>query len=190
MSDEERTPPTRIRITGLQEAQIEDLERFEYEAANELGEFGIERPPRDQRAIARLTRTHDVYVAEADDEPAGYLAWRDDAPGVAVLDALVVGVAHRRFGIATRLLRELGERARKAGLGEVVTGVHPKASAAAAFLAVSGFTPLAGAGELPPKLAGWSETHAEEQAASGDAQHWRKVQKLGVTEIPGIPSPD
>ncbi|MBI4956292.1 MAG: GNAT family N-acetyltransferase [Myxococcales bacterium] len=190
MSDEERTPPTRIRVTGLQEAQIQDLERFGYDAANEAVLVGIERPPRRGAEIARLARTHDVVVAEADHDPAGYLAWRDEEPGVAVLDTLLVGTEYRRFGIGTRLARELGEHARKAGIEDCVAWVHPKATWAAAFLTVLGFAPLASVKSAPSaKLERWRELHAAEIAAGPDQLWWRHTARLGVTELPGVPLP-
>ena len=93
MTDEERTPPEKIRITGLQEAQLLDLQAIEARCAAMFYEVGLtdqQVTPRTDIEIARLTRNHDLMVAEADDRTAGYLAWADEAPGVAYLPILLM----------------------------------------------------------------------------------------------------
>src|SRR5262245_51838660 len=134
--DAPRIPPKKIRVTGLQEAQLSALATIDEACARMFLDIGIEAPrtmPRSEGEIARLARTHDVMVAEADHEPAGYLVWADEEPGVAWLPILIVAPSYQRFGIATRLLRELGEKAGSLGIDTVVTPVWSRAPWALAF---------------------------------------------------------
>ncbi|WP_437971586.1 GNAT family N-acetyltransferase [Sorangium sp. So ce260] len=161
---DERTAPKRIRVTGLQEAQLPALVAAEQACTaryQEIGADAAEVPARALPDIIALTRQHDVRVAEADDEVAGYLAWRDEAPGVAYLEQLVVHPDHQRRGIATRLLAELVERARELGMEQIVLRSREKASWAQAFCRKTGFAPLGD--DAPAKVRAWRS----EQEASG-----------------------
>ncbi len=187
---DERKPPERVRVTGLQEAQLQDLVAIEGRLAeHQVGE-GV---PQDQLVvrsevqIASLRRQHDVYVAEADHEPAGYLAWRDEAPGVAVLAVLVVDPELMRYGVGTRLLRELGEKAARAGIGHVVRVAGGKDKNEAAFLASRGFMPE-DAGQLPEKVTEWRAGAGAEAVGADEKLWWAKVDGLGL--IPGLPRPE
>jgi amino-acid N-acetyltransferase len=185
---EPRTPPLKIRVTKLQEAQVRALVRIEEACAAEVAAGGIEPPaPRSEIEIVRLTRTHDVLVAEADDEVAGYLAWADQAPGVAFVDALVVDGELRHFGVATRLLRELGQSVRQHGIEHVVARAPARSASSVAFLAARGFLPLDRAGRLPDKLGDWAERNAADAAAEGEQLWWRESKGLGL--VPGLPEP-
>ncbi|WP_437960778.1 GNAT family N-acetyltransferase [Sorangium sp. So ce119] len=161
---DDRTAPKRIRVTGLQEAQLPTLVALEQACKAMYHESGFDAadvPARTLAEIIALTRRHDVRVAEADDEVAGYLAWRDEAPGVAYLEELAVHPDHQRRGIATRLLAELLERAREVGMEQVVLRSREKASWAQAFFRKAGFAPLGD--EAPEKVRAWRG----EQEASG-----------------------
>ncbi|AUX42923.1 amino-acid acetyltransferase [Sorangium cellulosum] len=161
---DERTAPQRIRVTGLQEAQLPALVALEqactamYHAA---GFDAAEVPARALPELIALTRRHDVRVAEADDEVAGYMAWRDEPPGVAYLEELSVHPDHQRRGIATRLLEELRERARELGMQQIVLRTRVKASWAQDFYRRAGFVPLGP--DAPAKVRAWRS----EREASG-----------------------
>jgi amino-acid N-acetyltransferase len=186
MANEERTPPAKIRVTGLQEAQLVDLRRIDEQVAARHYEVGItpeQLSPRSDVTLAQLPRQNDVMVAEADHDVAGFLVWADQAPGVAYLSTLAVGADFQRFGVATRLLRELGEKTQQHGIEYVATQCWERASWALSFLAVRGFSPLEPSG-LPDKVARWHEQHPAEP---GQTLWWRKTEDLGL--IPGLPKP-
>ncbi|MBI4703800.1 MAG: GNAT family N-acetyltransferase [Deltaproteobacteria bacterium] len=189
MPEQDHEPPKRIRVTGLQEAQLPALVRIEQVCAAMYAEAGVEIAPRDDAAIARLRLDHDVHVAEADHEVAGYVAWADRAPGVAELDLLLVSPRYQRFGLGTRLLREMADKARGFGLAVAVVRCWRKATWAHAFLLAQGFAPADGT--LPDKVQGWLD---EQQAGgspleSGQIALWRKIEGLGVRQLPGVPLP-
>jgi amino-acid N-acetyltransferase len=186
MPEPPRQPPVRIRVTKLQEAQLPSLVRIEEAVAALQAAIGLAAEPRTVVAIASLTRTHDVLVAEADHEASGYLAWADEAPGVAWLPTLMVNPAVQRFGIGTRLLRDLGERAVAAGVAAVVTPCWDLAAGAMAFLGVRGFAPL-DAGGLPDKLVRWRDRRAAAVVQPGQKLWWAQTDGLGL--VPGIPRP-
>jgi N-acetylglutamate synthase-like GNAT family acetyltransferase len=190
--DEERTPPAKIRITRLQEAQLLDLVRIDRDAAALHAEAGLDQDlfvAHTDVQIAALHRDHDVYVAEADHEVAGYLAWRDEPPKIGVIAILTVGSQFLRFGVGSRLLRELGERCADAGVAHVVARCPSKAPWARRFLDAMGFSPLAD--PLPPPLADWRERRraAADLAVPGQIVMWRPVADLGMKILPGVPLP-
>ncbi|KYF59310.1 amino acid acetyltransferase [Sorangium cellulosum] len=161
---DDRTAPKRIRVTGLQEAQLPALVALEEACTamyHESGFDAAEVPARALSEIVALTRRHEVRVAEADDEVAGYMAWRDEAPGVAYLEELSVHPDHQRRGIATRLLAELYGRARELGMEQVVLRSRERASWAQAFYRKAGFAPIGD--DAPAKVRAWRG----EQEASG-----------------------
>ena len=139
---DERILPKKIRVTKLQEAQLIDFQTVEALCAEmfyAVGYGDTEIRPRNEHELARLTKNHDILVAEADHEPVGFLVWADQAPGVAWLPTLEVAPAYQRFGIGTRLLRDLGEQAHGLGIEVVVTPCWERAAWAMAFLGVRGF---------------------------------------------------
>lgn len=190
MSEEPRVPPQRVRITKLQEAQVHDLQVIEADCAQIFYENGFSADdvkPRVELDIAKLPRNHDVLVAEADHEPVAYLAWADQAPGVAWLPIIMVSPMHQRFGIATHMLRELGEIARGHGITAVVTPCWERAPWGLSFLAVRGFQPL-DQGGLPDKVTEWKKAAPDDIVAPGQKLWWSKTDGLGT--IPGLPRPD
>src|SRR4051794_6908286 len=121
--NEERTAPTRVRITRLQEVQLPDLVKLDAACASmyyELGFDGAEVPVRKAADFVALTRGHNLYVAEADHVPAGFVAFRDEPPGIACLADISVDPAYQRFGIGTKLLDVMDDDAKSLGLGHVV----------------------------------------------------------------------
>jgi amino-acid N-acetyltransferase len=188
VNDQPKKPPEKIRITKLQEAQLGTLARIDAEVVAMHLARGIDAgEPRSEPSIARLTRNHDILVAEADDEPAGFLIWADQAPGVAWVSDLEVDPMHQRLGIGTRLLRDLGERAARHGIELAVTACWDTAPWALSFLAVRGFQKMEGATGLPSKLASWLELRGEE-TPPGQSLWWCETDGLGT--IPGLPRPD
>lgn len=156
MEDDDRTPPRKVRFTKLQEAQIEYLLAVEGACTgmyHELGFDAAEVPPRNEKDFYRLPRDHAVRVVEADDEVAGYAAWRDEAPGVAYLEELSVHPQYQRFGLATKLLGRVMEEAREANFGQLVLRMWDRAPWANAFYAKAGFKDVDDA--APPKVREW-----------------------------------
>ena len=193
MSEQEtRTPPEKIRVTKLQEAHLRDLERIEQEVAAmyqaNLGLSSEQHAPLNELTIAVLTKTHDVLVAEADDKVAGYLAWADQAPGVAYIARLMVAEEYRRFGVGTRLLREVGESAGGHNIEVCAAMCWQKATWAMSFLGVRGFRPTQ-LGDVPSKLAHWCEALGTKnpEATNEKVCWWAPVDGLG--NVPGLPRP-
>ena len=187
---ERKKPPQKIRVTSLQEAQLRDLVKIEERVAQQRFEAGIAPElisVRSDTEIAKLRHGRDVYGAETDHEPAGYMAWADQPPGVAVLEVLMVDPEMQRYGIATRLLRELGEKATSHGIPVVVWATWGRDKTELAFLAKRGFMP-AEAGQLPERLVEWREAAGAEWIQDGQKLWWAKSDGLGL--IPGLPRPE
>ena len=187
---DDRKPPVRVRVTGLQEAHLLELMRIETELAQEWLGLGVPTDalaPRSDRELARLVRDHDVYVLEADHQVAGYLAWQDQSPGVAMLGSLTIAPPYRRFGLAMRLCRELGEVAQQHGVGVAVATCYARAAGAMAFLAVNGFMPIELTGRPPEPLGEWLQSHPLELFGSARKLWWASTDGLGT--LPGLPRP-
>lgn len=190
MDTGDREPPVRVRLTGLQEAQILELVRIEADAAAEAMALGVCDDTivmRGEAEIRGLVRDHDVYVLEADHQVAGYLAWQDQAPGVAMLSALVVAPPFRRFGLATRLLREAGEMAATHGIRVAVAVCYARAADTMCFLAARGFTPIEVRGRPPAPLEEWLDAHPRE--LFGEGRRLWCAQTDGLGTILGLPRP-
>ena len=135
-SNEDRTPPTRIRLTGLQEDQLNALVEIDaacaamyYAASFDAAEV----PVRVAADFVRLARSNNVRVVEADNEVAGLLAWHDESPGVAYLADIQVHPDRQRFGLATTLLEAVREEARGHRFEQVVVRCWEKATWAMGF---------------------------------------------------------
>ncbi len=160
--DDDRTPPQKIRVTKLQEAQVAPLLRVEHACAAmyyELGFDAAEVPPRTEQELYRLPRDHAVRVAEADDEVAGYAAWRDEAPGVVYLEELSIHPEYQRFGLATKLLARAHEEAAEGSFKQIVLRTWDRAPWAKAFYEKAGFRPIDDA--APPKVREWLASKTE-----------------------------
>jgi amino-acid N-acetyltransferase len=144
-AEAERVHPERIRLTGLQEAQLAELVDIERACTSMYYEVGFDAAQIRARTlpdIVALTRNHNVHVAEADHVVAGYVAWRDEAPGVAFIEGLSVHPSFQRFGVGSRLLERVREEARAVRLGELVLCTWKKAPWAMAFSRRHGFAEL------------------------------------------------
>ncbi len=163
MSDkDDRTPPKRVRLTGLQEAQLGELLQVEAKCAamyHAVGFDAAEVPVRTAAELAGLVRHHSVHVAEADHVPVALMAWRDESPGVAYLADLQVHPDYQRFGIATKLLDLLDTEARAHGFDQIIVRCWEKATWAVAFYRRRGFVPLGD--DAPAKLLAWKRDRSE-----------------------------
>ena len=188
MDEQQPKPPVKIRITKLQEAQLAELVRIDEETVAMHLEAGIASlSPRSDVELAAMTRNHDILVAEADDHVAGFLAWADQAPGVAWIAELAIDPMRHRQGIATRMLRELGETAQRHGIELVVASCFDTATWALSFLAVRGFQKVEPGAGMPNKLSAWLELR-QEPVPDGQSLWWAGTDGLGT--VPGLPRPD
>jgi amino-acid N-acetyltransferase len=183
--DDDRTPPKRIRTTGLQEAQLQALVEIDALCSatyHDLGFDAAEVPVRSAGEIAALTRGHNVLVAEADHVPAGFLAWRDESPGVAYLAEISVHPDYQRFGVATKLLEVLRDEARNLRLENIVVRCWEKASWAQAFYKKHGFGPIEAS--APAKVLGWKEERSGGRplVRPGEVVLWAPVGKAPHVE--------
>jgi GNAT superfamily N-acetyltransferase len=156
--NDDRTPPTRIRLTGLQEEQLGALVKLDAACAAmyyELGFDAAEVPARIATDFVRLARTDSLRVVEADQEVAGFVAWHDESPGVAYLADIQVAPAHQRFGLGVHLLEALRDEARSLRLEQVVVRCWEKATWAMGFYRRQRFMPIDAT--APAKVQGWKE---------------------------------
>ena len=161
METDDRTPPKRIRLTGMQEGQLAALAELDAACSAmyyEAGFDGAEVPRRSQAELAALARTNSAKVAEADHVVAGFLAWHDEAPGVAYLADIQIHPEYQRFGIASQLLDAMRDEARGHKLEQIVVRCWEKATWAMAFYRRQRFQPIDAT--APAKVQGWKEEHA------------------------------
>jgi GNAT superfamily N-acetyltransferase len=184
MSDR-RPAPKRVRVTRLQETQLAPLAALEKACAEQYHEVGFdaaEVPPRSVAEITALTRDHNLHVAEADHEPAGYLAWRDESPGIAYIAELSVHPELQRHGIASRLVETLHEDARAHGLSHLAVRCWTKAPWAMAFYTQAGFTPIDAA--APAKVQSWKTERSQGRPFTrpGEVALWALVAAAPAAE--------
>lgn len=177
-TNDDRTPPERIRLTRLQEAQLRDLVQVDQACADMFYEIGFdaaEVPVRTDGEIALLTRGHNVHVAEADHVVAGFLAWRDESPGVAYLAEVSVHPDYQRFGVATKLLEALRDEARVLRLEHVVVRCWEKATWAMSFYRRHRFIPIDAT--APAKVLAWRDEHSQGRPLTrpGEVALWSPV---------------
>lgn len=158
--EDDRTPPERVRVTGLQEAQLPALVELDQPCAAMMQELGVPAADAQARGVAdfaALTRNYDVRVAEADHVVAGYLVWRDEAPGVAVIVHVAVHPEYQRFGVATRLLDAMRDMAREHHIAHAVARGPANATWAIALYKKAGFQPLGD--DAPSPVRRWLAAH-------------------------------
>ena len=191
MNDNRREPPVKLRVTGLQEAQLADLVRIEGEIAFERAQAGVAASAcvaRTDTDLVVMMRDHDVRVLEADYEPAGYLAWRDQAPGIAVIEALTIDGTLRRYGLGTRLLREIGDKAKDHAIPFAVVLCPAGDMVARIFLSKRGFMTAKPDAELPTVVSAWLQGLGAGRIVPGLELWWTGTEGLGT--IPGLPPPE
>lgn len=160
--NDDRTPPKRVRLTGLQEAQVPELLKVDAQCAAMYHALGFDAagvPVRTAADLAGLVRHHSVHVAEADHVPAALMAWRDESPGVAYLADLQVHPDYQRFGIASKLFELLETEARAHHFEHIVVRCWEKATWALAFYRSHGFAPLGD--DAPAKVATWKHDRSQ-----------------------------
>ncbi|MFO0553199.1 MAG: GNAT family N-acetyltransferase [Polyangiaceae bacterium] len=159
--DDERTPPRRIRIGKLEEVQVADLVKVDRACAEMywlLGFDAAEVPTRSSNEFYQLPRNHAVRVAEADYNVAGFVAWRDEAPGIAYVEDIGVHPDYQRFGVGRKLMERVFEEAREAGFTEIALRAWDKVDFVQAFYKKLGFSRFEpGSASNPEKLALWYE---------------------------------
>jgi N-acetylglutamate synthase-like GNAT family acetyltransferase len=175
---DDRTRPNRIRVTRLQEDQIDALIQVEQACSamyHEIGFDAAEVPVRTFADIAHLPRHHNVYVAEADHVVAGYVAWRDESPGVAYIEELSVHPQFQRFGVGSKLLATVEEDAVNSGLGDVIAKKIERAMWATMFYAHHGFTQIGENASVRAKS--WLEERSSGRplARLGEVVIWKSV---------------
>jgi GNAT superfamily N-acetyltransferase len=177
-TNEDRTPPKRIRLSGLQEQQLADLLGLDAACAamfHEVGFDAAEVPVRAASDFVSLARSHSVKVAEADHVVAGFMAWRDETPGVAYLADVSVHPDFQRFGIASKLIEAAREEARGLRLEQMVVRCWEKATWAMAFYRRQRFMPIDAT--APAKVQGWKEERSGGHALTrpGEVALWSPI---------------
>ena len=172
----ERVRPSRIRVLPLNENHLPAVQEIEAACEAIVHSAGVaQSSPRALGEIVALTKQHNVRVAEADDKAIGYLAWRDESPGVAYLEELSVTPEKQRFGVASELLQAMRDEARKIGLPVIVTRAWTRVASAQAFLRKSGFLGIGD--DSPERVLQWREeqTHLGKSLRDGEAIFWAPV---------------
>lgn len=156
--DDERVRPKKVRFSKLQEVHVAHLRRIDQASAEQYWAIGFdaaEVPTRSTQEFYAMPKFHAVRVAEADYVVAGFIAWRDEAPGVLYIEDIGVAPEYQRFGIATALIGKLDEEAREGRFTEVVLRCWLKADWAQAFYKKLGFKDLQASADVPEKVREW-----------------------------------
>lgn len=187
MTTEEREPPRRVRFEKLQEVHVPDLKRIDVACAElywSIGYDAAEVPVRTSGDFYRLPRTHAVWVADADGDIAGFIAFRDESPGIGYIEDIAVHPELRRFGVGRRLIDKARAELVHLGFDEVVLKVKTRAAWAVAFYEALGFhmlgdpsalgDPLAPA--VPERVTTWRAEKVDEPdrpfLRPGEAVYW------------------
>jgi ribosomal protein S18 acetylase RimI-like enzyme len=179
--EEPRVRPERVRMSKLQEIHVPVLVAIDHACSErywDLGHDAAAVPKRRESDFYKLPRTHAVWVAEADGEVAGFIAFRDEAPGVGFVEDLQVHPELQRFGIGRRLFEKAEIELRHLGFEEVVLKVWDDAEWAAAFYRALGFEPYE-ASSAPENVRAWREEKVDEEdrpyLQPGQSVLWRKL---------------
>ncbi len=159
-TNNDRIPPTRTHVTGLQEQQLVDLVKLGVACSAMYREAGFDAadvPQRSEADFAILGRRNSVRVIEADHVVAGFIAWHDESPGVAYLVDAQVHPDYQRFGLASTLLEAVHEEARGLRLEQIVVLCWEKATWAMSFFRRRRFMPIDAS--APAQVRGWKEEH-------------------------------
>ncbi len=184
--DEDRVPPKRVRLEKLQEAHVPALKRLDHACAEmywALGFDAAEVPTRTTEEFYVMPKFHAVRVAEADYVAAGFIAWRDEAPGVIYLEEIEVAPEYQRFGIGRKLLERAFEESREGGFHEMVLRSWKKAEFAQKFYASFGFREVGP--DAPEKVREWLADKTD-----GGRPFLRPGEVVLWASIPGAPESD
>jgi len=178
-TEDDRKPPQRIRMTGLQEGQLVSLVALDAACSQmyyDAGFDGAEVPLRSQADFAMLGRRNSCKVIEADETVAGILAWHDESPGVAYLVDLQVHPEYQRFGFASELLEAMRDEARAMKFEQIVVRCWEKATWAMTFYKRQRFQPIDAT--APAQVQTWKEEQIEggrPLARPGEAVMWAPI---------------
>jgi N-acetylglutamate synthase-like GNAT family acetyltransferase len=177
---EEQQAPQRVRVHKLQEAHVKELLKMEAACAEQLVEAGVNEASitvRTEDDFYLLPKKHNVFVTEADHQATGYLAWRDEAPGVAVVAEFRVNPSFLPFGLGEQLLAKLEEDARGASLKGAAIVVAEKASWTADLLKKAGFQKGEPVGQA--KIADWFQRMGGAGSLdAGEVMWWKSFTSL------------
>lgn len=136
----------------------------EYAANTQIEAGGGDLPP---SVVAECENLATVYaapgtllLATADGVPVGCVGLRTHEPGVGIVKRLYVRAAHRRHGIAGRLMDAVHAHAAEVGYERLVLDVRPERVGAIAFYRGLGYediepyVPLVCLGRLTPGATG------------------------------------
>lgn len=174
MTTDDRDPPQRVRMEKLQEIHVPDLKKVDAACAEQywaLGFDAAEVPVRTSGDFYRLPKSHAVWVAEADGQVAGFIAFRDESPGVGYIEDIAVHPELQRFGIGRRLIEKARLELAHLGFVEVVLKVKSRARWAVAFYEALGFHTLGdpsalgdpNAPDVPERVAAWRAEKVDEE---------------------------
>jgi amino-acid N-acetyltransferase len=160
--------PQKVRIAKLQDIQIDAVVAVDLAGKAAMHKAGVppaEAPARGLAGIGKLTKQHNVLVADADGVVAGYVAWRDESPGVAYIEDLAVKSELRRVGIGTKLIEAVRDDARRVSLPVLLVRCWSSVAPAKALLTKAGFVPIGSEpSEVAERVAEW---RAEQEAHYG-----------------------
>lgn len=168
-----KAAPQRVRVAKLQDAQLDAVVAIDDACKQMLHRSGVsaaEQPARGLPGIVKLTKLHDILVADADGAVVGFAVWRDESPGVAYLEDVAVKPELQRLGVGRQLLDAVVQAAQRVSLPVLLTRCWSNAAGARAFLAKAGFTPLGK--EAGERVELWRE---EQEAAGGLAKEGQVV---------------
>ncbi len=187
MTTDERQPPQRVRFEKLQEVHVPELKRIDAAAAElywSIGFDAAEVPVRTSGDFYRLPRTHAVWVADADGAVAGFVAFRDESPGVGYIEDIAVNPELWRLGVGRRLIEKARAELVHLGFDEVVLKVKTRAPWAGAFYESLGFHMLGDpsalvdplAPSVPERVTAWRAEKVDEPdrpfLRPGEAVYW------------------
>jgi amino-acid N-acetyltransferase len=134
---------SRVVTWKLAEQHVDAVVALEEACTAMYQQKGItQAKPRTLREIVQLTKRHNVHVAEVENQVIGYVAWRDESPGVAYIEELSVHPDHQKKGIGKHLLELVRAEAAKLKLEDILLRTYSAAPWAAAFWKKNGFVPL------------------------------------------------
>jgi ribosomal protein S18 acetylase RimI-like enzyme len=181
-SGELRAPPERVRTSKLQEIHVAELVAIDHACTElywALGHDAAAVPQRRASDFYKLPRSHSVWVAEADGDVAGFIAFRDESPGVGFIEDLQVNPQLQRFGIGRRLVEKAELELRHLGFHEVVLKVWDDAPWALGFYRALGFERYDGSPGTPEKVRAWREEKVDTEdrpyLQPGQSVLWRKL---------------
>jgi ribosomal protein S18 acetylase RimI-like enzyme len=135
-------PPHRLSLRPASAADLPLIYRAERDyvrAIEPTSEAGWTRAT-DRNLELWVDNLATTTVLELDGAPAGFVMWRAEPSGAALVITIQVLPAFRRRGLGRQLLDLVAEQARTQGLGPVTLGVH-RDNPAVRLYEAAGFLP-------------------------------------------------